>query len=261
MQETQETRIWSLIREDTLEEGVAACFGILAWKIPWTEEAGGLQSMGSQRVRQDWAPEHADTHTSSKGKRYGMNFTVCMVVPLNGKQHGNLVDFQSITLKEPTDPNSPQLQLCSPSPTQVILKRLSKWQRSGCCLSPLIALVQVTAYESVTEKGDIALNDVQLNVKHETRLLNNMSLFYKWDTLTSSRISGLIEKEMKPQKAAAQHSGAVFGQRGREGSLTARDRPQTLAQSFWGNKTPLLPKDPWRTSQGRRANHWGCLHV
>ena len=134
MQETQETRIWSLIQEDTLEEGVAACFGILAWKIPWTEEAGGLQSRGSQRVRQDWAPEHADTHTSSKGKRYGMNFTVCMVVPLNGKQHGNLVDFQSITLKEPTDPNSPQLQLCSPSPTQVILKRLS--DRGAVVASP-----------------------------------------------------------------------------------------------------------------------------
>ena len=39
---------------------------ILAWEIPWTEEPGGLQSMGSQRVRHDLATEHAQ-----KGKRQG----------------------------------------------------------------------------------------------------------------------------------------------------------------------------------------------
>ena len=36
---------------------------ILAWKIPWTEEPGGLQSVGSQRVRLDWAHAHTHTHT------------------------------------------------------------------------------------------------------------------------------------------------------------------------------------------------------
>ena len=36
-----------------LEEEISACFSILAGKIPWTEECGGLQSMGSQRVRHD----------------------------------------------------------------------------------------------------------------------------------------------------------------------------------------------------------------
>ena len=40
-------------REDPLAEGVAAHSSILAWRIPWTEEPGGLQSMGSQRVGQD----------------------------------------------------------------------------------------------------------------------------------------------------------------------------------------------------------------
>ena len=39
-------------QEDSLEEGMASHSSILAWKIPWTEEPGGLQSMGSQRVRQ-----------------------------------------------------------------------------------------------------------------------------------------------------------------------------------------------------------------
>ena len=51
MQETQETRVQSLGWEDPLEEGMAAHSSILAWRIPWTEEPGGLQSMGSQGVR------------------------------------------------------------------------------------------------------------------------------------------------------------------------------------------------------------------
>ena len=50
MQETQETRIRSLDQEDPLEEGMATHYSTLAWRIPWTEEPGGLQSTGSQRV-------------------------------------------------------------------------------------------------------------------------------------------------------------------------------------------------------------------
>ena len=45
----------SLGWEDSLEEGMATHSSILAWKIPWTEEPGGLQSIGSQRVRHDWS--------------------------------------------------------------------------------------------------------------------------------------------------------------------------------------------------------------
>ena len=41
-------------QEDPLEEGMATHSSILAWRIPWTEEPGGLQSIGLQRVRQDW---------------------------------------------------------------------------------------------------------------------------------------------------------------------------------------------------------------
>ena len=53
MQETQETWLWSLGREDPLEKEVATHSSILAWEIPWTEEPGGLQSMESQRVGHD----------------------------------------------------------------------------------------------------------------------------------------------------------------------------------------------------------------
>ena len=49
-QETQETQVQTLSLEDPLEEEMATHSSILVWKIPWTEEPGGLQSMGSQRV-------------------------------------------------------------------------------------------------------------------------------------------------------------------------------------------------------------------
>ena len=48
LQEMQETWVWSLGWEDPLEQGMAAHSSTLAWEIPWTEEPGGLQSMGSQ---------------------------------------------------------------------------------------------------------------------------------------------------------------------------------------------------------------------
>ena len=53
MQETQEMQVQSLGREDTLEEEMATHSSILASEIPWTEEPGGLQSVGSQRVGHD----------------------------------------------------------------------------------------------------------------------------------------------------------------------------------------------------------------
>ena len=56
----QETWVWSLGREDPLEEGMATHSSILAWRIPWTEEPGRLQSMKLQRVGHDWA---TNTHT------------------------------------------------------------------------------------------------------------------------------------------------------------------------------------------------------
>ena len=49
----QKTRVQSLGQEESLEKEMATRSSTLAWKIPWMEEPGGLQSMGSQRVRHD----------------------------------------------------------------------------------------------------------------------------------------------------------------------------------------------------------------
>ena len=51
----QETWVQSLGREDPLEREMTTHSSILAWEIPWIEEPGGLQPMGSQRIRHDWS--------------------------------------------------------------------------------------------------------------------------------------------------------------------------------------------------------------
>ena len=51
----RETWVQSLSREDPPEKEMAIHFSIIAWKIPWMQEPGGLQSIGSQRVKHDWA--------------------------------------------------------------------------------------------------------------------------------------------------------------------------------------------------------------
>ena len=54
-----ETEVLSLGLEDPLEKGMATHSSILAWRIPWTEEPGGLQSMGSRRIQHDWVTNNS----------------------------------------------------------------------------------------------------------------------------------------------------------------------------------------------------------
>ena len=62
------TWVWSLGQEDPLEEGMTTHSSILAGRIPWTEEPGGLQSMGSHRVGHDWS-DRAHTHNERSRAR------------------------------------------------------------------------------------------------------------------------------------------------------------------------------------------------
>ena len=59
----QETQVWSLCWQDPLEKGMVTNSSILAWRIPWTEDPGRLQSLRSQRVGQNWATNTATTTT------------------------------------------------------------------------------------------------------------------------------------------------------------------------------------------------------
>ena len=62
----QEIWVRSLGRADPLEKGMATHSSILAWRSPWTEETGGLQSSGSQRVGHDWATKHNVLNTMQR---------------------------------------------------------------------------------------------------------------------------------------------------------------------------------------------------
>ena len=67
MRETRETQFQSLGQEDSLEKEMATHSSILAWKIPWTEEPGGLQSTGSEkRWTRLLATEHARMQTRNQ---------------------------------------------------------------------------------------------------------------------------------------------------------------------------------------------------
>ena len=61
----QETWVRSLGQEDPLEKGVTTHSSILAWRIPWTEETGGLQSVSLQSIRRDWV---TNTQGVTRGK-------------------------------------------------------------------------------------------------------------------------------------------------------------------------------------------------
>ena len=86
MQETQEMLVLPLGQEDSLEKEMATHSSIPAWKSPWTEEPGGLQSMESQRVGHDWAGIHESCEAADSVEATGYTFR---------KQTGSL---------SPTDP-------------------------------------------------------------------------------------------------------------------------------------------------------------
>ena len=62
----QETQFWSLGREDPLEKDMATHSSILAWRIPQTEDPGGLQSMGLQRVGYSDPRSHKESDTTER---------------------------------------------------------------------------------------------------------------------------------------------------------------------------------------------------
>ena len=66
MMKTQESQVWSLGWEDPLEQETATPASFLAWKIPGTEDPGGLQSIGSQGVRHDWADKREESVATSQ---------------------------------------------------------------------------------------------------------------------------------------------------------------------------------------------------
>ena len=84
---TQETQVQSLGREDPLEREMATHSSILAWRVSWTEEPGGLQSMGSQRVGRGWV---TDTFTFTFTEYPGASLVAQMAKNLPAMQETQL---------------------------------------------------------------------------------------------------------------------------------------------------------------------------
>ena len=77
----QETRVRSLGWEDPLEKEMASHYRTIAWKIPWTEEPGRLQSTGSQRVGHDWATSLSAIRVVSSAYLRLLVFLLAILIP------------------------------------------------------------------------------------------------------------------------------------------------------------------------------------
>ena len=122
----QETWVPSLGQENSLEKGIATHSSILAWRIMWTEEPGGLQSMGTQRVESDWVTNsfsllHLSKWLSSKSLQIRTSLVVQWIracLPMQGTLVESLVQEDS-TCRGATKPMchiywAPMLQLLKP---------------------------------------------------------------------------------------------------------------------------------------------------
>ena len=105
----QETHIWSLVQEDPQEEEMATHSSIFAWKISWTEEPGGLQSVGSQRVKHYWATEHSILSSCARcqwrppgGELSGIPSAICQGVSLGLNGNLKLEPRSTVTWHPPT---------------------------------------------------------------------------------------------------------------------------------------------------------------
>ena len=75
-------QVQSLDGEDVLKEGIATHSSILAWRIPWTEEPGGLQSIGFQRVRHDWSDLACTEWDRPQNTRYFSTYSLFFQIPV-----------------------------------------------------------------------------------------------------------------------------------------------------------------------------------
>ena len=87
----RETWVWSLGWEDPLQEGMATHSSTLAWRIPWTEEPGRLQSMKLQRVRHNWVTKQTElTYGRQVEKEVKKVERICIIYCMVKKIYSNM---------------------------------------------------------------------------------------------------------------------------------------------------------------------------
>ena len=93
MQETEAIQVLSLGQGDPLEKEMATHPSILAGKISWTEEPGGLQSVESQRIGHNWEAEHAHHETENEIVKW---IRLCLIFVYQGYWHAEVVITREI---------------------------------------------------------------------------------------------------------------------------------------------------------------------
>ena len=112
---TQEIQVQSLGQEDPLKNGTAIHSSTLAWRIPWTEEPGGLQSVGSQRVGHDWVTNTTTITTWTRRVGDIMNWKVCFPFSQQGESSWRSLDHRWKNREEKILPSPPFfVYLCVP---------------------------------------------------------------------------------------------------------------------------------------------------
>ena len=133
MQETEETLVQSLGWEDLLEEGRETHSSILAWRIPWTEEPGGLQPIVSQRVGHVWS-DLACMHTK-KSRSPGTEPKINQELDTEeregaGRRHGKRLNLESTVSWKPTEDSVKKLGW-SDSIRTCGEWRIADWEKTG----------------------------------------------------------------------------------------------------------------------------------
>ena len=113
----RETRVQSLGWDNPLEKEMATHSSTLAWKIPWIEEPGRLQSMGSQRVRRDWATSQCQLHAADTNS----HLLATHIARYYGKFHTLIISF--------TLHNNPVREMISIS----LFSKYEKTEAMFCC--------------------------------------------------------------------------------------------------------------------------------
>ena len=137
----RETQVRSLGWEDPLEKEMAIHSSTIAWKIPWTEEPGRLQSMGSQRVEHDWVTSFTFTY---EWETFWWSSLLCIYLPLQTKKSLFCIKCKDIYTS----------LLCFTSPylrrlTQYI-KRVKKYnlETIKSAFSPCLFLFQIHCFKA-----------------------------------------------------------------------------------------------------------------
>ena len=92
----QKIWVWFLDQEDPLEKDMAIHSSILAWEIQWTEEPGGLQSIGLHRVGHNWATKTQHTYSLCSRSKKGVQFSFLFLIALLAKQMLHFSPFSDI---------------------------------------------------------------------------------------------------------------------------------------------------------------------